>query len=565
MKKTILAIVSLAVITTSSYAAEVNRYALFIGSNQGGVKRSQLLYASKDAQRLQQTMKEIGGVSQSNSLLLIDPDNLEINKAIDSLSQQILKTKQNGSRSEFLFYYSGHSDENGLLLGESSYNYSALKAAINQVPSDIHVVILDSCYSGSFIRSKGGQKTKPFLFDDSSIVQGHAYLSSSSETEYSQESDEIQSSYFTNAVITGLRGAADTSGDKKVTLNELYSYAFSETLKKTEDTNAGPQHPNYNITLVGSGDLVLSDFSESECILSISKDILGQVVLRDESGHLVSEINKKDNIPMLLALPQGSYSVSVITLDKTLQGSFALKKGDTYIISIDSLKIAPKKKTTVRGESLENNYGLPDNTLVLITTSIYEKSNRKYPAISWVLPFDFSMSLKFNPFMTKLSGSNQYNIRKDLTVPFCLPIEFDIGVSVFTKKDFTLSLGTLSCTDILHNHTNSTADHNFSPYLSCYWNFIDGTALEGLYGRVYPAYKVLEITNSAGSWYDYRTAEEIGCNTILFKNLCVTVYFRDIQFYKDNKVKNTIEVGYKVGFDLISPKSFEKVRKYRFD
>lgn len=258
----------------SLFAAGVDRYAIYVGSNNGGKDRQKLLYAGTDAQNLKNAMIDVGGISESNSYLLIDPTKKQIDAAIKDVSEKIQKNKGRDARSEFLFYYSGHSDEEAILLGENRYDYSSLKQTISDIPSDIHVVILDSCYSGNFIRTKGGQKKKPFLVDDSSVVKGHAYLSSSSETESSQESDEIEASYFTNAVITGLRGAADTSGDKKVTLNELYSYAFNDTLHKTEETKAGPQHPNYNITLVGSGDLILSDFSESDSIVSIAKTVI---------------------------------------------------------------------------------------------------------------------------------------------------------------------------------------------------------------------------------------------------------------------------------------------------
>ena len=229
MKRLILITITLLCFSQIFAATEentngVDRYAVYIGSNKGGKGREQLLYAGSDAKNFQKAMSEIGGVNDANSYVLIDPSKEKIDETLDAISKKISSSQTHAKRSEFIFYYSGHSDENALLLGETPYDYSSLKAAITEVPSDIHVVILDSCYSGNFIRTKGGQKRKPFLMDDSSVVTGHAYLSSSSTNEYSQESDEIESSYFTNAMITGLRGAADASGDNTVTLNELYSF-----------------------------------------------------------------------------------------------------------------------------------------------------------------------------------------------------------------------------------------------------------------------------------------------------------------------------------------------------
>lgn len=328
----------------------VDRYAIYIGSNKGGKGREQLLYAGSDAQNFQKAMSEIGGVSDSNSFVLIDPSKEAIDETLNKISTKITTSESHAKRSEFIFYYSGHSDENALLLGDVPYEYSALKAAITEVPSDIHVVILDSCYSGNFIRTKGGQKRKPFLIDDSSVVTGHAYLSSSSTNEYSQESDEIESSYFTNAMITGLRGAADASGDNKVTLNELYSYAFNDTLSKTEDSKAGPQHPNFNITLVGSGDLVLSDISTGEAMLSLSKEAKGRFIIRNADGKLISEINKSAGQPIFMALPAAQYSAVIIDEYSTKQGYFYLNKDQVYVLDQNSLSTINRKTNRVRGE-----------------------------------------------------------------------------------------------------------------------------------------------------------------------------------------------------------------------
>lgn len=331
-------------------SAGVDRYAIYIGCNDGGKERDKLLYAGSDAKNFQKIMSEIGGVQDSNSFILIDPSKDKIDDTLDKITTKINRNKSNAKRSEFIFYYSGHSDENSLLLGEAAYDYSSLKHKITEIPSDIHIVILDSCYSGNFIRTKGGQKKKPFLMDDSSVVKGHAYLSSSSAREFSQESDDIESSYFTNAMITGLRGAADTSGDSKVTLNELYSYAFNETLSKTESSKAGPQHPNYNITLVGSGDLILSDISNADAMLSISKEAKGTFIIRDSNGKLISEINKAAGLPILMALPVGTYTAVCINEFTTLQGTFSLEKNSVYMLDQNNLLAIQQKDNTLKGD-----------------------------------------------------------------------------------------------------------------------------------------------------------------------------------------------------------------------
>lgn len=329
----------------------VERFALYIGCNNGGKSNARLMYAGTDASSFQKTMSEIGGVPNSNSILLIDPTKDDVDNALNAITDAIARNSNASRRSEFIFYYSGHSSETALLLGKTTYDYTKLKESISKVPSDVHVVILDSCYSGNFIRTKGGSRQKPFLVDDSTVVKGHAYLSSSSTQETSQESDEIGSSFFTNAVLTGLRGAADTSGDKKVTLNELYSYAFNETLSKTEDSASGPQHPNYNITLVGSGDLVLSDISTSECLVKVSKETDGRVIIRNNAGKLVSEVQKSYGNPVYLALERGRYSATVITENETYQGNFDLSPSKVYVVETKSLSAINRTTNRTRGGS----------------------------------------------------------------------------------------------------------------------------------------------------------------------------------------------------------------------
>ena len=334
----------------NSESVAVERFALYVAANNGGKEREVLRYAASDAEKLKNTMQEIGGIDNKNSVILTEPNQVEVEKALQEFAKKVNLAKQTSRRTEFIFYYSGHSDENALLLGEESFGYSQLKSAINSVPSDIHVVMLDSCFSGNFIRAKGGTRQKSFLVDESSIVSGHAYLSSSSESEASQESDLIQSSFFTHALITGLRGAADSSGDNKVSLNELYHYAFNETLSQTEQSTIGTQHPSFDITLVGSGDLVLSDISTAESILVLNSDLQGKIYIRNEdTGILVSEIKKSVGNSIPLALPSGNYKVTMIQENQTLEANAKLKSGRSVSLVAKKFKKVDTTDTRTRG------------------------------------------------------------------------------------------------------------------------------------------------------------------------------------------------------------------------
>ena len=261
----------------------VRRFALITGVSQGGPDRVPLRYAGTDAKAVQRVLSDLGGVSQST--LLLDSGRAELRRAFDKLDQQIAAARAPGQRTEMIFYYSGHSDENGLLLGPDRVTYAELRAWVEQTKADVRIAVLDSCASGALTRIKGGVHQAPFLVDTSSAARGHAYLTASSENEVAQESDRIGAAYFTHYLVSGLRGAADVSHDGRVTLSEAYQYAFTETLARTETSKGGPQHASYDFQLSGKGDLVMTDLHATSARLVLPPEMTGRLFVRDAQGR----------------------------------------------------------------------------------------------------------------------------------------------------------------------------------------------------------------------------------------------------------------------------------------
>lgn len=403
MNKKILFLIFFAALAalTGAQTLPIERYALYIAANNGGQERELLRYAISDASRFAGTLFEIGGVKPENSIILAEPARSDIERAFDALSRRIEQNKNRARRTEFILYYSGHSDEKAILLGGERFTYTDLKSRLAAVPSDVHIVMLDSCFSGNFIRTKGGTVEKPFLMDDSTIVQGHAYLSSSSEKEPSQESDTIEASFFTQALITGLRGAADSSGDGKVSLNELYHYAFNDTLSKTEQSSHGPQHPSYNITLVGSGDLILTDLSESEAAIVLPKQDEGRYFIRTASGQLVSELGKTPGTELFLALPTGIYTITRIQGADTAQTVITLSKDERIYVGSGSFSRVNRLPARQRGETETAQVQMQQESPVrdTVPVSVSVLSQVMYPGTS-----DDIVNISASPFMSQNWG-----------------------------------------------------------------------------------------------------------------------------------------------------------------
>lgn len=304
----------LATAAAAAPADSARRLALVVGANRGGDDRPELKFAVSDAQRFAAVLRDIGGVEPADCLVLEQPSLHDLEAAFAALQQRSGETRQGQtppgrSRTELVFYYSGHADEKGLLLGEDRYSYRSLRDRLDTVAAEVRIAVLDACASGAFTRLKGGQRRPAFLTDESVEMQGHAFLTSSTADEAAQESERISGSYFTHYLVSGLRGAADLSGEGKVTLNEAYGFAFGETLGDTVSSRGGAQHPAYEINLSGTGDFVMTDLRATTAILALAEELDGRFFVKDGRGGLVVELNKPAGRRIELALAPAAYEV----------------------------------------------------------------------------------------------------------------------------------------------------------------------------------------------------------------------------------------------------------------
>lgn len=352
-----LALVALLLVAVQALPAQtpesqvVRRFGVFVGANNGGSERVRLQWAVSDALRMSQVMTELGGLAPEDSLMLNDPRQSDIQQALTGMRLQVAKAQSESRRVEFMFYYSGHSDEEGLLVGNDRFTYKTLRQAITDVKADVTIAVLDSCASGAFTRTKGGVRIQPFLVDASNDMRGYAFLTSASETEAAQESDRLGASFFTHYLVSALRGAANTTGSGRVTLNDAYRYAFNETLARTEASTSGPQHPSYDINLSGTGDLVLSDLSQPSASILLQEDMEGRVFVRDAKGYLVMEVNKVLGKSTTLAMQPGNYTLRIETPTGTFQAPARLALKQQYSIGMANFQKAQLVATRSRGNT----------------------------------------------------------------------------------------------------------------------------------------------------------------------------------------------------------------------
>ncbi|HEY3803973.1 MAG TPA: caspase family protein [Kofleriaceae bacterium] len=340
----------------------LRRFALVIGSNNGGGELDKLRYAGHDATTIADVLEQIGGVTQADMSLLSEPDAHALDGALDSLSQRVRDERQRGERVELVVYYSGHADETGILLGGTHYDYVRLRDRIRDVPADVRIAIIDSCASGSFTRMKGGTKLPPFLRDSSNQVEGFAFLSSSSATEDAQESDRIGASFFTYFFVSGLRGAADANHDGKITLTEAYQFAYERTLGRTQNTLHGAQHPSYDMHLSGTGDVVITDLRSTDSTLELSAAMHGHVTVVDKTGRVAVEVIKQAGEALDLALPNDTYLVYVERGGKSYAATVTLDHPGVLAFDDSMLHETAREETVARGVERDGDDDDDDNS-----------------------------------------------------------------------------------------------------------------------------------------------------------------------------------------------------------
>ncbi|MDP3156874.1 MAG: caspase family protein [Archangium sp.] len=328
----------LLIIAAASVRAETIRFAVVVGNNAGRGALPPLRYAEGDAGKFARVLLELGDVSAERMQLLQGRQVKDLEQALLRVREQIDAVKRTPeNRAVLLFYFSGHSDGEGLELGNEVLPYSRLKGILAGT-GDVRVVVVDACRSGAGYREKGGKPTEAFAIKLTDNLQstGDAYIASSAESEAALESNEVLGSIFTHHFVSGLRGVADLSGDRLVTLGEAYRYAYDQTVSRTVLLPAGVQHPTYDYKLSGQGELVLSTLQRANAQLILPPGTERGVVTDVLRDQVIAEIANASTRE--LALPAGEYGVRVFKSGQSFGGRIALNEGTRREVKWEELR-----------------------------------------------------------------------------------------------------------------------------------------------------------------------------------------------------------------------------------
>ena len=111
------------------------RFAVVVGHNEGNHRTVPLLYAQKDASKMAELFGHLAGVPEANVRLLHGPDAEALEQALTGIRREL--EPYEGVRTELFFYFSGHADEQGLLLGDSRFPLQKLREFLQASGADV--------------------------------------------------------------------------------------------------------------------------------------------------------------------------------------------------------------------------------------------------------------------------------------------------------------------------------------------------------------------------------------------------------------------------------------------
>ncbi len=243
------------------------RLALVIGnSDYLDAKLARLAAPGEDVNDLAEVLRtpSIGGFDEVTSL---------VNASAPVVRRSIARFFTDKRPDDLLLlYFSGHGvrDDHGrLYLAVQDTEYDLLNATaipagfvtdeMDRSRSRRQVLILDCCHSGAF--AQGAKGAPGQSVGTASAFEGTGYgrvvLTATDSTQFAWEGDQLvgeaDNSVFTHHVLAGLRtGAADTDGDGRITLDELYDYVYEQVVNQT------PKQTPRKFTYNQQGEVVLA-------------------------------------------------------------------------------------------------------------------------------------------------------------------------------------------------------------------------------------------------------------------------------------------------------------------
>ncbi len=225
------------IVILAEQSKEVKIWAVIIGAARY-TTMPMLRYTDDDAYQLYAFMKspEGGAIPDHQITLLIDEDATRAN-ILQSMRSVFFKADENDV---VLFYFSGHGLQGAFLPIDydginNSLSHEEVREILKISKAKHKLVLADACHSGSLMQVKTPLyiTLEKFYKAFEETQGGMALLLSSKGEEFSLEDGGLRSGIFSHFLIRGLKGEADSDGDKIVTIKELFDFVYQKVRRYT--------------------------------------------------------------------------------------------------------------------------------------------------------------------------------------------------------------------------------------------------------------------------------------------------------------------------------------------
>jgi hypothetical protein len=321
---------------SGSARAESVRLLLAVGARRGAQDEAPLRYAVDDARRVRDVFVTLGNVRTEHALLVSDPRAGELHGALERM--QALARSYPKRDVTFIFYFSGHGDKRALHLSGDVVSMSDVASKIEAVPAGLHIAIVDACRT---MRDKGASAERAFAvrLKPGETANGAAWMYAAADGEAAQESDALGGAVFTHYLVSGLRGAADRDGDRRVTLAEVYAFSHYLTLHRSAMSSGSVQRPAAALDLVERAPVVLTETTRRSAVLSLPRGAdIQYLVYAAGARAIVGEIWGNGDRFSELALAPGRYLVHRRFGSHSSAAEVVLAQGERRVVPPDKFR-----------------------------------------------------------------------------------------------------------------------------------------------------------------------------------------------------------------------------------
>jgi hypothetical protein len=253
------------------------KYALIIGNTEyidPGL--AQLTAPGKDTEDFARILKNQEICGFDDVRVLLNQTSAYVIEAIDEFFEQrkpedllVLYFSGHGVRDELGILYLAVKNSNRFRLRSTAIKSDFVREAMDQSRSKRQVLILDCCNSGAF--PQGTKAATGVSIGTASAFEagyGRIILTASDSTQFAWEGDKVigetSNSLFTHFLVKGLDGAADLDSDGRITVDELYDYAYEQVKRIT------PKQTPSKFSTKQQGEIVLRPHIRVEDIKPVS-------------------------------------------------------------------------------------------------------------------------------------------------------------------------------------------------------------------------------------------------------------------------------------------------------